>query len=135
MYLVTKRIDFCYGHRLLNYAGKCRHLHGHNARVEVDIESNQLDQRGMVYDFSDIKEVIKKWIDDTLDHNMLLNKADPVVAVLKYTMQLFSVLPNAPPALAELPVNVQLVRVQKAAAPPKPAELPLSAGPPGARSS
>ena len=83
MYKVTKHIDFCYGHRLLNYSGKCCHLHGHNARVEVDLESTALDDRGMVYDFADIKERIKLWIDETLDHNMLLNKADPVVAVLQ----------------------------------------------------
>ena len=83
MYKVTKHIDFCYGHRLLNYSGMCQHLHGHNARVEVDIESDRLDARGMVYDFADIKETIKAWIDDTLDHNMLLNQADPVVPLLQ----------------------------------------------------
>ena len=83
MYKVTKHIDFCYGHRLLNYAGKCSHLHGHNARAEVDIAAEGLDNRGMVYDFADIKERVKVWIDETLDHNMLLNKADPVVAVLQ----------------------------------------------------
>ena len=31
MYRVTREIDFCYGHRLLNYAGKCRYLHGTTA--------------------------------------------------------------------------------------------------------
>ena len=31
MYLATKRIDFCYGHRLLDYDGVCKHPHGHNA--------------------------------------------------------------------------------------------------------
>jgi len=51
MYLVTRRIDFCYGHRLLNYDGVCKHLHGHNAIVEVDIRSNTLDERNMVVDF------------------------------------------------------------------------------------
>ena len=33
MFRVTKEIHFCYGHRLLNYDGKCRHLHGHNGRA------------------------------------------------------------------------------------------------------
>ena len=33
MYRVTREIAFCYGHRLLNYDGKCRHLHGHNGRA------------------------------------------------------------------------------------------------------
>ena len=74
MFRVTKQIDFCYGHRLLNYDGKCRHLHGHNGRVEVHIEAGKLDARGMVQDFSEIKEAVKNWIDDTLDHRMLLHK-------------------------------------------------------------
>ena len=45
---VTKTIDFCYGHRLLDYAGKCRNLHGHNGLLEVDVESNELDDLGLV---------------------------------------------------------------------------------------
>ena len=39
MYLVTKRIEFCYGHRLLDYDGICKHPHGHNAIVEVDVST------------------------------------------------------------------------------------------------
>ncbi len=35
MYEVTKEIRFCYGHRLLQYEGKCRHLHGHNGRAVI----------------------------------------------------------------------------------------------------
>jgi 6-pyruvoyltetrahydropterin/6-carboxytetrahydropterin synthase len=42
MFKVTKHIDFCYGHRLLNYDGQCRHLHGHNGRVEMDVEADKL---------------------------------------------------------------------------------------------
>jgi 6-pyruvoyltetrahydropterin/6-carboxytetrahydropterin synthase len=83
MYKVTKHIDFCYGHRLLHYDGQCRHLHGHNGRVEIDIESDRLDERGMVVDFSDIKRILKAWIDETLDHRMLLCKDDPVLPALK----------------------------------------------------
>src|ERR1041384_2945953 len=83
MFRVTKHIEFCYGHRLLNYEGKCRHLHGHNGRVEVDVEADKLDARGMVYDFSDIKATIKNWIDETLDHRMLLSKDDPVLPALR----------------------------------------------------
>ena len=53
MFRVTREIDFCYGHRLLNYEGKCRYLHGHNGRAVISIEGNELDFRGMVLDFSD----------------------------------------------------------------------------------
>ena len=82
-YQVTKVIEFAYGHRLLEHGGKCRYLHGHNGMVEVDIESEQLDHLGMVIDFGDVNEVVKKWIDENLDHRMLLYRIDPVVPVLQ----------------------------------------------------
>ena len=83
MYLVTKRIDFCYGHRLPDYDGICKHPHGHNAVVEVDVRTDQLDSRNMVADFSDIKRVVKGWIDSELDHKMILRHDDPLVAPLE----------------------------------------------------
>jgi 6-pyruvoyltetrahydropterin/6-carboxytetrahydropterin synthase len=83
MFRVSREIDFCYGHRLLNYDGKCKYLHGHNGRAIITIESATLDERGMVLDFSDIKKVVSTWIDEKLDHRMLLSKTDPVVPILE----------------------------------------------------
>ena len=83
MFRVTREIHFCYGHRLLDYAGKCRHLHGHNGKAVIAIEGGQLDRLGMVMDFSQIKRVVSHWIDTTLDHKMLLHKDDPVLPFLK----------------------------------------------------
>tara|TARA_B100001123_G_C14660483_1_gene769345 strand:+ start:181 stop:591 length:411 start_codon:yes stop_codon:yes gene_type:complete len=83
MFRVSREIDFCYGHRLLNYDGKCRHLHGHNGRAVITLEASSLDHRGMVFDFSDIKSVVSSWIDDNLDHRMILNEKDPAVEVLR----------------------------------------------------
>jgi 6-pyruvoyltetrahydropterin/6-carboxytetrahydropterin synthase len=83
MYSVTKRIDFCYGHRLLDYEGVCKHPHGHNAVVEIEIQAATLDPRNMVTDFSDIKRVMKAWIDRELDHKMILRSDDPLTEVLQ----------------------------------------------------
>ncbi|MCA9101803.1 MAG: 6-carboxytetrahydropterin synthase [Planctomycetales bacterium] len=83
MFRVTREIDFCYGHRLLNYDGKCKHLHGHNGRAVIALEAPQLDERGMVLDFSDIKRVVSGWIDENLDHRMILRRDDPVVEILR----------------------------------------------------
>jgi 6-pyruvoyltetrahydropterin/6-carboxytetrahydropterin synthase len=80
---VTKRIDFCYGHRLVDHDGKCRHPHGHNAVVEIEVRSDTLDSRNMVRDFSEIKGAVKDWIDTELDHRMLLRHDDPLVAALQ----------------------------------------------------
>jgi 6-pyruvoyltetrahydropterin/6-carboxytetrahydropterin synthase len=83
MYSVTKKIDFCYGHRLLDYNGVCKHPHGHNAVAEVEIQTEQLDKRNMVTDFTDIKNIVKGWIDRELDHKMILRHDDPLVKLLQ----------------------------------------------------
>ena len=83
MYSVTKRIDFCYGHRLLNYDGVCRHLHGHNAVAEIEVRTASLDDRHMVCDFGDIKRTVKAWIDQELDHKMILRRDDPLLEPLR----------------------------------------------------
>ncbi len=83
MYTVTKEIHFCYGHRLLNHTGKCRHLHGHNATAVIRLESTILNELGMVCDFSDIGEYVKPWINAVLDHNMLMHKDDPILPILQ----------------------------------------------------
>lgn len=82
-YAVKKVIDFCYGHRLLNYDGKCRHLHGHNGQLEIEIDASALDALGMVIDFGEIRDIAKGWVDEHLDHKMLLHRDDPLVAMLQ----------------------------------------------------
>ncbi len=83
MFRVTREISFCYGHRLLDYDGKCRHLHGHNGRAVLTLEAPQLDALGMVVDFSRIKRVVSTWIDEALDHRMLLHRDDPALPWLR----------------------------------------------------
>ena len=83
MFQVTREIRFCYGHRLLNYDGKCRHLHGHNGRAIITLQSQALDSLGMVVDFSAIKRVVGGWIDANLDHRMILHRDDPALPILQ----------------------------------------------------
>jgi len=83
MYRVTQEIEFCYGHRLLNYQGKCRYLHGHNGLAVIVLEGEQLDHRGMLLDFNDIKREVRSWIDDNLDHRMILCENDPALPMLR----------------------------------------------------
>lgn len=82
MFEVAKEIRFCYGHRLLNYDGKCRHLHGHNGRAVISLATAHLDALGMVMDFSRIKRVVGAWIDEQFDHRMLLHRDDPALPYL-----------------------------------------------------
>ena len=98
MFRVTQQIDFCYGHRLLNYDGKCKHLHGHNGRVVISLEGECLDDRGMVVDFTDIKKSLRTWIDNELDHRMILHAQDPLLPVLQQTREPVFVIPVNPTA-------------------------------------
>lgn len=83
MYSVVKQLSFCYGHRLLNYQGKCAHPHGHNGRAEIEFGAEALDRPGMVIDFVDIKSEVKRFLDDELDHKMLLRHDDPLTKILQ----------------------------------------------------
>jgi 6-pyruvoyltetrahydropterin/6-carboxytetrahydropterin synthase len=98
MYRVTREIHFCYGHRLLNYDGKCRYLHGHNGRAVITLEADQLDPLGMVMDFTNIKNVVQTWIDETLDHQMILHQDDPMLPLLQEEGEPVHVLPVNPTA-------------------------------------
>ena len=83
MYRVSREIKFCYGHRLLNYDGKCRFLHGHNGKAVITLEAEKLDALGMVVDFTRLKSVVGGWINEFLDHKMILHKDDPALAYLR----------------------------------------------------
>ena len=98
MYSVSKEIHFCYGHRLLNHKGKCRHLHGHNATAAIRLESPTLDALGMVCDFSDIGDYVKAWINTELDHNMLMHKDDPLLPTLQQAGERVYVMQDNPTA-------------------------------------
>lgn len=98
MYEIVKSVFFCYGHRLINYQGPCMHLHGHNARADIKLRSETLDNRGMVVDFGDLKRDLKAWIDETLDHTMLLAEGDPIIELLEHAGEKFHVMPENPTA-------------------------------------
>ena len=64
MYTVTKRIEVSGAHCLrLPYESKCTRLHGHNWIIDVTCRREELDENGMVVDFTHIKDVVMK-----LDH-------------------------------------------------------------------
>lgn len=68
MYYMTKRMEIAGAHRLtLPYSSKCRDLHGHNWLVTVHCRAEQLDENGMVCDFTEVKRLIH----DRLDHKFL----------------------------------------------------------------
>ncbi|HZX94029.1 MAG TPA: 6-carboxytetrahydropterin synthase [Myxococcales bacterium] len=83
MFSVTQELPFCYGHRLLKHPGKCGRLHGHNGLARVTLRAPTLDAQGMVADFDAIERSLRAFLDETIDHRLLLHRDDPAVAVLR----------------------------------------------------
>jgi len=98
MYSITCKFHFCYGHRLLDYDGKCAHPHGHNGQVEITLESETLDARGMVLDFSELKRIVNDWLEENFDHKMVLAENDPLVPVLAAMHEPMFLMPCSPTA-------------------------------------
>lgn len=61
---------FCGAHHLRNYPGDCEKPHGHNWKVEVRVRATKLDELGMGLDFKQLKQRVKKIIEE-LDHRDL----------------------------------------------------------------
>jgi 6-pyruvoyltetrahydropterin/6-carboxytetrahydropterin synthase len=61
---------FASAHTLRDYPGECRRMHGHNWRVEVEVEANALDPLGMAIDFKTIKQRARD-LASRLDHHYL----------------------------------------------------------------
>lgn len=75
MYYVSVESHFDAAHFLRGYAGKCENLHGHRYKVAVKIASENLDDIGMAYDFTNLKAVLKPLL-SRYDHT-LLNDVPP----------------------------------------------------------
>ncbi|MFA6779754.1 MAG: 6-carboxytetrahydropterin synthase QueD [Paludibacteraceae bacterium] len=64
MYKISKRIEISAAHSLkTNYESFCNHLHGHNWIITIHCQSENLNENGMVEDFSAIKSLMKRKLD------------------------------------------------------------------------
>lgn len=92
---ISKEFDFCYGHRVwsqtlntefsLDGCLKCRHLHGHQGKILIYLEANELKD-GMVTDFKHLNW-FKAFLDDVLDHKFILDINDPLYSKLLSDVQ------------------------------------------------
>lgn len=86
-HIIDKAIDFCYGHRVwtqqldaeysIDTCTKCRHIHGHQARVQIFLEAKKLNPQAMVVDFK-MTNWLKKFVDEYLDHKFIVDINDPL---------------------------------------------------------
>jgi len=74
-FTVSKTFRFPAGHRLSKHLGDCKFLHGHNYKIVIYATTDHLNKNDMVIDFSLLKEIVKRVIDDW-DHATMLNVSD-----------------------------------------------------------
>ncbi|NOX91709.1 MAG: 6-carboxytetrahydropterin synthase QueD [Gammaproteobacteria bacterium] len=67
--------DFASAHTLRDYPGACSRMHGHNWKVEAEVEASQLNNVGMAIDFREIRQQVRE-LTDVLDHRYL-NEIEP----------------------------------------------------------
>ena len=70
------------GHRQWRDKGHCSYVHGYGRYVRLTFEAIELDERGWVMDFGDLKDV-KSWIESEWDHRTLIAADDPAIPELK----------------------------------------------------
>jgi len=87
MHVIRKIFKIEYAHQLHDAFTRCCYetIHGHSGVIEVFLSSDELDHNNMVIDFGEINKIIKKYIDDSFDHALIVPKTlDPeYIEVLK----------------------------------------------------
>ena len=76
---ISRKGNFDSGHRVMNEFMKCFNIHGHTYLYELTFSFENMEEIGYALDFKEIKRVFCQWIDDLLDHGMILNPKDELL--------------------------------------------------------
>jgi len=84
MYKIEREFEISCGHRVFGHKdkhgnpGPCQRLHGHNYKIVLELSGEELDDLGMLVDFSVVKEQIISKIEQLWDHKFLIWEDDPL---------------------------------------------------------
>ena len=70
MFEVRVEAEFAAAHFLRDYNGKCENLHGHNYKIYAHVKGFELNEGGMLFDFSKLKNALR-YVCKKLDHTNL----------------------------------------------------------------
>jgi len=70
MWSIFKDYTFSAAHFIPGHKGGCERMHGHNYRVRVWVEADELDELGMVIDFAELRRVVAEVL-DPFDHQVI----------------------------------------------------------------
>ena len=88
---ISRKGNFDSGHRVMNEFMKCYNTHGHTYLYELTFSFENMEEIGYAIDFKEIKRVFCQFIDDKIDHGMILNPKDKILidAVSKLNTKLW----------------------------------------------
>ena len=76
MFTIRKRSkEMAIGHRLINYTGLCKNVHGHGIYITLELQSKQDPQTGLTVDFHEVNTFLSE-LDSFWDHGFLVNHED-----------------------------------------------------------
>ena len=110
MYKIAIEQDFDAAHYLRGYQGKCEAMHGHRFRVVVKVESSSLNDIGIAYDFTELKQHLRGIL-TRYDHTCL-NDIQPFDGINPSSENIASTIyDELKPRLAGAPVSLSCVEV------------------------
>ncbi len=110
MYQISIEQDFDAAHALRGYRGKCEALHGHRFRVVVKVQASGLDDIGLAYDFTVLKQHLRGIL-SRFDHTYL-NEVPPFDKINPSSENIASTIYNElKPKLVGAPVSLSCVEV------------------------
>ena len=110
MYQISVEDHFDAAHFLRDYQGKCEALHGHRFRVVVKVKASKVDDIGMAYDFTELKQhlfdILAKFDHTCLNDIPPFNKINPSSENIA-----FNIYNELKPKLASPPVSLSCVEI------------------------
>ncbi len=112
---ITRRLEFDAGHRIPDHASQCQHLHGHRYAIEITLAGDVITaegvaERGMVMDFSEVRDIARRELVDAWDHAFLAWRGDRKVVEFLATLPGHkTVLFDEPPTAEHLAVTAYRV--------------------------
>ncbi|MBI4300497.1 MAG: 6-carboxytetrahydropterin synthase QueD [Chloroflexi bacterium] len=110
MYEVSVRVHFDAAHYLRGYQGKCENTHGHRFQIVLTVRADKLDEIGIAFDFTQLKELARSRVLARYDH-VLLNEVEPFTNLNPSSENIAAtIFANMEPELARLGVRLQSVQ-------------------------
>jgi 6-pyruvoyltetrahydropterin/6-carboxytetrahydropterin synthase len=111
MYRIHVRHHFDAAHYLRGYQGRCEELHGHRWEVVAALETSELDEIDLGFDFTVFKRILREEVLGRVDHRCL-NDVPPFDQINASTENLARVIYQwLQEALGDAPVHLVFVEV------------------------